>query len=138
MKFKNIKLSSVVTISILMLSFPLYKALSSEGNKLLIFLDALTITSLVMILLGVLYYNYLKGDFDASRYVLFRQRSGKEVDFYYALHHRDECSSEDYTEDISEGPCDDYWEATAANAIRPLYQLIAMAKLRPDGVWDGD
>ena len=57
---------------------------------------------------------------------------------YYALHHRDECSSEDYTEDISEGPCDDYWEATAANAIRPLYQLIAMAKLRPDGVWDGD
>ena len=46
--------------------------------------------------------------------------------------------SEDYTEDISEGPCDDYWEATAANAIRPLYQLIAMAKLRPDGVWDGD
>ena len=64
--------------------------------------------------------------------------AGKEVDFYYALHHRDECSSEDYTEDISEGPCDDYWEATAANAIRPLYQLIAMAKLRPDGVWDGD
>ena len=39
---------------------------------------------------------------------------------------------------ISEGPCDDYWEATAANAIRPLHQLIAMAKLRPDGVWDGD
>ena len=41
-------------------------------------------------------------------------------------------------EDISEGPCDNYWEATAANAIQPLYQLIAMAKLRPDGVWDGD
>jgi hypothetical protein len=72
---------------------------------------------------------------DRTRY---RDKSGKEVDFYYALHHRDECSSEDYTEDISEGPCDDYWEATAANAIRPLYQLIAMAKLRPDGVWDGD
>ena len=68
----------------------------------------------------------------------YRDKSGKEVDFYYALHHRDECSSEDYTEDISEGPCDDYWEATAANAIRPLYQLIAMAELRPDGVWDGD
>lgn len=72
---------------------------------------------------------------DRTRY---RDKSGKEVDFYYALHHRDECTSEDYTEDIREGPCDDYWEATAANAIRPLYQLIAMAKLRPDGVWDGD
>ena len=46
----------------------------------------------------------------------YRDKSGKEVDFYYALHHRDECTSEDYTEDISEGPCDDYWEATAANA----------------------
>ena len=41
-------------------------------------------------------------------------------------------------EDISEGPCKDYWEATAANAIRPLYQLLAMARLRPDGIWDGD
>lgn len=37
-----------------------------------------------------------------------------------------------------EGDTDDYWETTAANAIGPLYQLIAMAKLRPDGVWDGD
>ena len=30
------------------------------------------------------------------------------------------------------------YEVTAANAIRPLYQLMAMAQLRPDGVWDGD
>ena len=65
-------------------------------------------------------------------------KDGKEVDFYYALHHSDECTKENYTEDISEGPCTDYWEATAANAMKPLYQLIAMAKLRPDGVWDGD
>ena len=28
--------------------------------------------------------------------------------------------------------------SSAANAIKPLYQLIAMAQLRPDGVWDGD
>ena len=32
----------------------------------------------------------------------------------------------------------DYWEPTEGNAKRPLLQLIAMAKLRPDGVWDGD
>lgn len=40
--------------------------------------------------------------------------------------------------DISEGDTSDYWEETAANALRPLHQLIAMAQIRPDGVWDGD
>lgn len=40
--------------------------------------------------------------------------------------------------EVSEGPNDNYWIDTAGNAIRPLYQLIAMAKMRPDGVWDGD
>ena len=42
------------------------------------------------------------------------------------------------TEDIYEGVNEDYWESTAGNAIRPLYKLIAMAELRPDGIWDGD
>ena len=31
-----------------------------------------------------------------------------------------------------------YWMPTRANAIRPLYQLLAFAQMRPDGVWDGD
>lgn len=31
-----------------------------------------------------------------------------------------------------------YWEATEGNAKRPLYQLLAFAKMRPDGIWDGD
>lgn len=33
---------------------------------------------------------------------------------------------------------DDYWESTEGNAKRPLLQLLAMAKMRPDGVWGGD
>lgn len=36
---------------------------------------------------------------------------------------------------VSEGETGDYWQATAANAIRPLYQLIALSQMRPDGVW---
>lgn len=32
----------------------------------------------------------------------------------------------------------DYWEPTEGNAKRALMQLLALAKLRPDGVWDGD
>lgn len=32
----------------------------------------------------------------------------------------------------------DYWKPTEGNAKRALLQLIAFAKMRPDGVWDGD
>lgn len=32
----------------------------------------------------------------------------------------------------------DYWEPTEGNAKRALLQLAAMARMRPDGVWDGD
>lgn len=31
-----------------------------------------------------------------------------------------------------------YWVSTRENAIKPLYQLLALAQMRPDGVWDGD
>ncbi len=33
---------------------------------------------------------------------------------------------------------DDYWEATEGNAKKALYGLLALARMRPDGVWDGD
>lgn len=65
----------------------------------------------------------------------------KELDFYNDILGKldyDEFIKEEYIETISEGPNKDYWESTAANAISPLYKLIAMAKLRPDAIWDGD
>lgn len=31
-----------------------------------------------------------------------------------------------------------YWDATEGNAKRPLFQLLAMARMRPDGIWGGD
>lgn len=40
--------------------------------------------------------------------------------------------------EVNEGPHIDYWMETAANAIKPLRQLIVFAKMRPDGIWDGD
>ena len=40
--------------------------------------------------------------------------------------------------EIKEGDTSDYWLPTAANALRPLYQLIALAKMRPDCIWDGN
>jgi len=32
----------------------------------------------------------------------------------------------------------DYWKATEGNAKRSLLGLLALAQLRPDGIWDGD
>ena len=31
---------------------------------------------------------------------------------------------------------DNYWEPTEGNAKKALYVLLALAKLRPDGVWE--
>lgn len=53
---------------------------------------------------------------------------------------------ESLTEDISDEKrqqCEaqgatGYWMPTRINAIRPLHQLLALAQMRPDGVWDGD
>lgn len=33
---------------------------------------------------------------------------------------------------------DDYWKATEGNAKQAIAQLLALAQLRPDGVWQGD
>lgn len=33
---------------------------------------------------------------------------------------------------------DDYWESTEGNAKVALTQILALAQLRPDGVWSGD
>lgn len=53
---------------------------------------------------------------------------------------------ESMTEDLSDkeiqeykdGGAGGYWTPARANAIKPLYQLLAMAKMRPDAEWSGD
>ena len=53
---------------------------------------------------------------------------------------------EEMTEDLSEEEIKEheeqgaggYWLPTRENAIKPLFQLLAMAKMRPDGIWSGD
>jgi len=34
--------------------------------------------------------------------------------------------------------CSNYWEPTEGNAKSALLKLIALAEMRPDGIWDGD
>lgn len=68
--------------------------------------------------------------------------TGEEVDYLNdivcANKDPDSITEELYTKIVNEGPTDDYWEDTAGNSVKPLYQLLAMAKMRPDGIWDGD
>lgn len=65
--------------------------------------------------------------------------TGEELNIIDILHmKKDSYHKEEYTEEIDEGENSNYWEPTAINAIKPLYQLIAMAELRPDGIWKGD
>ena len=39
---------------------------------------------------------------------------------------------------LGDDVADDYWAATEGNAKRALSQLLALAQMRPDGVWLGD
>ena len=50
----------------------------------------------------------------------------------------DEDLSEEEVEKYTAADVTGYWMPSRENAIKPLYQLLAMAQLRPDGIWDGD
>lgn len=39
---------------------------------------------------------------------------------------------------LKDDATDNYWDPTEGNAKRPLIQLLTMAKMRPDGIWEGD
>ena len=39
---------------------------------------------------------------------------------------------------LADDVSDDYWEPTEGNAKRALLQLASLARMRPDGIWDGD
>jgi hypothetical protein len=41
-------------------------------------------------------------------------------------------------EKLNNDTTNDYWEGTEGNAKQALLQLLALAKMRPDGIWDGD
>lgn len=48
---------------------------------------------------------------------------------------KEELTEEEIRECKQQG-ADGYWLPTRENAIRPLYQLLALAKMRPDAIWE--
>lgn len=69
---------------------------------------------------------------------IFYDKDGTERQPVELLFHKSEYTKEEFEVDVNEVTNDDYWLDTAANALKPLYQLLVFAELRPDGVWDGD
>lgn len=53
-----------------------------------------------------------------------------------ALESMDEDLTDKEIEEIKSRGCTGYWMPSRKNAIKPLYQLLAMARMRPDGVFD--
>ncbi len=71
-KLKRIKLRPLLTHMIITLAYPAVKAYVSDGRRLLIFTDAMTIIAMVLLIVGVLYSTVLHGDFDISGFVFKR------------------------------------------------------------------
>lgn len=70
---------------------------------------------------------------------IYYDRDGKEIKDIVAVIQMDTpCRTEEIEVEVYEGDTSDYWQATAVNAIKPLYQLMTLAKMRPDCIWDGD
>lgn len=70
---------------------------------------------------------------------IYYDEKGNEIENIWSMLHKLETVQKEEVEiEVSEGDTSDYWLATAANAIRPLHQLITLAKMRPDCIWDGD
>ena len=72
MKFKNLKLSTLIVHMIIGLAYPIIKVSISESNKLLIFTDSVTIISFLMIILGLFYSFSLHGDFDRTKFLFVK------------------------------------------------------------------
>ena len=82
-RMKNIRPSMLLSHLIITLVYPLAAALRAEQNRLLVFTDAMTIVSLLLVIVGIIYSLVLHGDFDVSNYYL--QHSGRSIARRFAV-----------------------------------------------------
>ena len=70
--------------------------------------------------------------------IVYRDSHGHEIHPIETCFQEIIYTKEEVEIDVYEGVNDDYWLPTAGNALKPLYQLLVFAELRPDGIWTGD
>ncbi len=71
-KKKKIKPAVLISHIIISLAYPIFRSVTADCQKLLVFTDTLTIIAGVLAIGGILYGLYLHGDFDISGYVFRR------------------------------------------------------------------
>ena len=71
-RFRAMQPRLLIVQLIISLAYPIAKAAISEYNRLLIFTDSLTIIAALLLIVGVVYRLYQRGDFDISGFVLKR------------------------------------------------------------------
>ena len=82
-RFKNIKIKVLLIHVMITLMYPVAKTAISSYNKLLIFTDTMTYMGLLLLIGGVFYALYLKGDFDVSGFFFKRSTQKEPKQSYY-------------------------------------------------------
>ena len=81
---------------------------------------------------------------DTERTKTVYYKNGRQISERHvidAIMHKDYDEKKEVTYMVNEGDMSDYWQATAANAIKPLQDMIVMATdnlTEKDVVWNGD
>jgi len=84
MHFRSFRIQKLLAYLLPALLYPVYVWITAE-NKLLKFIDALTITGLVFLIIGVIYSLVRHGDFDISEYVAKRSLRKGDVKSFDAF-----------------------------------------------------
>ena len=69
MRFRSFRLKNFAIFVLAASIYPAYAYLSSENNRMLKLIDALTVTGLVFLILGIVTSMIRRGDFDIAEYV---------------------------------------------------------------------
>ncbi len=72
MKFKNLSLRTLLEVFIFSLIYPGYRYFKADNFKMVAFCDAITITSLILLILGLWIHVVGLGGFNAIRYTAKR------------------------------------------------------------------
>lgn len=75
---------------------------------------------------------------DKRSKVIYYDEYGNEVDHLNIYSGHVKVTEKKIEYEVSEGDTDNYWERTAANAIKALEQMLFMALECLDSVWEGD
>ena len=78
LNIKNLNPRVLLTHIIITLGYPAAKAFVTEGNKLQVFTDAMTIIAMVLLIGGVVYALILHGDYDIAGFIVKRGANSKE------------------------------------------------------------